>query len=136
MEFKNPDVANHTLGPFGEFLQLKPVDIQAGHAIVELPIRDEYKNPFGYVHCGILYSLVEYAMGYAVQSILTPKEMSATIQANIQFLSGTKDGRLICDSKITKEGKQVAYLQSTIICNDQVIAESSGTYFLRRRSKR
>ena len=134
MELKNPNIMSHTLGPYGAFIQLKPLDLKAGHAKIELPIREEYKNPFGYVHCGVIYSLVEYAMGYAVQSILDEKEMSATIQANIHFISGIREGSLICESKITKEGKQVAYLQSIVFCKDKVVAESMGTYFLRRNS--
>lgn len=135
MQLENPDILNHSLGPFGDFLSIRPLRVDAGVAVVELRVEEKYFNPFGAVHCGVIYSLVEYAMGYASQSILKEGDMSATIQADIQFLAPAKDGILQCTSRIKKKGKQILYLASTVLCDDKTIAESMGTYFVRSRKR-
>jgi hypothetical protein len=51
-----------------------------GRCTFALAVRPEHMNPHGVVHGGVVYTLVDFAMGGALTSLLEPGERCATLE--------------------------------------------------------
>lgn len=52
-------------GPLADLLGAQCTKMDDGRCTFELTLRPEHLNPYGVVHGGIVYTLVDYAMGGA-----------------------------------------------------------------------
>ena len=62
------------VGPLAALLGIRRASMADGRARFDLTIRPDHMNPHGVVHGGVVYSLVDYAMGGALTSRLDPGE--------------------------------------------------------------
>ena len=62
------------VGPLASLLGIRRASMADGRARFDLTIRPDHMNPHGVVHGGVVYSLVDYAMGGALTSRLEPGE--------------------------------------------------------------
>jgi acyl-CoA thioesterase len=56
------------VGPFADLLGIRRASMADGRCRFELPASALHLNPHGAVHGGVVYTLVDYAMGGAVTS--------------------------------------------------------------------
>ncbi|MBI4240285.1 MAG: PaaI family thioesterase [Candidatus Rokubacteria bacterium] len=54
------------VGPVAHLLGIRPRTMGEGRCCFELAVRPDHMNPHGVVHGGVVYSLVDYAMGGAL----------------------------------------------------------------------
>ena len=81
------------VGPFADLLGIRRAAMAGGRARFELSAGAPHLNPHGVVHGGVVYTLVDYAMGGAVTSGLQPGERCAsTSNRNFEGRQG-KGGR-------------------------------------------
>jgi len=74
------------VGPFAELLGVRRTLMAGGRARFEVTVGPQHLNPHGIVHGGVVYSLVDYAMGGALTSRLAPGERCATLEIKINYL--------------------------------------------------
>ena len=68
------------VGAFAELLGARRAHMGEGSCRFELQAGPRHLNPHGVVHGGVVYSLVDYAMGGALTSRLAPGERCATLE--------------------------------------------------------
>ncbi|HEC47930.1 MAG TPA: PaaI family thioesterase, partial [Pseudomonas xinjiangensis] len=74
------DAIKNRLSPFTQLLGLQFHTLEAGVCVLRLAIRADHFNSTDRVHGGVIFSLLDSAMGAAAFSVLLPHESTATIE--------------------------------------------------------
>ena len=106
-----------------------------GRCVFELTIRPELMNPHGVVHGGVIYTLVDYAMGGALTSLLEPGERCATLEVKINYLAAAVSGNLRAEASVVSRSRRVAVMEARVYADAQrLIALATGSFYIQNRS--
>ena len=93
-----------------------------------------WHNPNGVLHGGVIYTMIDYSMGLAVQPHLPEGEYCTTIEAKINYLSTVREGTLTVDTEVVKQGRNIAFTESKVRDDKgKLVATGSGTVFIIRK---
>jgi uncharacterized protein (TIGR00369 family) len=114
----------------GKTLGFFPVEGEPGRIVFQgTPAREHY-NPLGSVHGGYFCTLLDSAVGCAVQSML-PKGFGYTtleIKVNLIRAMTDKTGPVRAEGKVIQVGKQVGTAEGRIVdANGKVYAHATTT---------
>lgn len=90
----NRDEHPSTDFPLGDYLGLKVGPTDKGSAAGEMKIDLHHLNPHGYVHGGVIFTLLDTVMGAAGMSLVGSDERVATADLHIRYHSGVRSGVL------------------------------------------
>ena len=106
-----------------------------GHASFHLTVRAEHMNPHGVVHGGIVYTLVDYAMGGALTSRLEPGERCTTLEVNINYLAPVTEGGIRAEARVVERTRRIGVLEARVHDDaDRLIALATGTFYIQAAS--
>jgi acyl-CoA thioesterase len=118
-------------GPLAELLGVSVDSTGDGHARFSLGVRAELMNPLGVLHGGIVYTLVDYAMGAALFTRLVPGERCATLEMKINYLAPVLDGRILADAHVVGRTKRIGVLEARVHDDqDRLIALATGSFYI------
>ncbi len=121
--------AGTSIGPLAETLHISNLGAHDGHASYRLDVAPEMLNPHGVLHGGAVYVMVDYSMGGATMSVLSPGDICATIEIKISYLAGVRGGALTCETDIIKQGRKVVFLESKVRDGGgKLVATASGSF--------
>jgi len=128
-----PSSPEGSVGPLGDVLGIVAELREPGYSRMRLTIDPAFFNPNGVLHGGVVYTLVDYGMGGAVQAGLPEGEHCATIEVKINYLAGVREGTLTAETSVVKQGRNIAFLESKVT-DDQgrLVATASGSMFVFR----
>ena len=123
-------------GSAGALADLLGITVEAqdpGRCRMRLTADPAWYNPNGVLHGGVVYTLVDYSMGGAVQPHLPPGEFCATIEVKISYLAPVRDATLTVETQVVKQGRTIAFTESKVT-DDQgrLVATASGSMFIIR----
>ena len=95
--------------------------VAAGEAEIEVPFREDLSQQHGFVHGGIVASIVDAACGYAALSLSPPDAEVLTVEFKINFIAPAKGERVIARGRVTKSGRTLS------VCAGDVFAINGGT---------
>lgn len=125
------DCPDPGLGPFADLLGLRRTAMHEGRARFELVVRPEHMNPHGVVHGGLVYALVDYAMGGAVTSRLRPGERCATLEIKINYLAPVSEGRMAAEAWVVAQTSRIAVLEARVHAEgDRLVALGTGSFYI------
>jgi uncharacterized protein (TIGR00369 family) len=114
--------------PLSELLGFRLVEVEPGHAVIELESREHHHNPMGTLHGGVLSTIADTSMGVAHSSTLKEGESSTTIELKINFVRPVWHGKLRAIGKVVKQGKTVTLLESDVLDEKgRLVARASST---------
>ncbi|MCP4757115.1 MAG: PaaI family thioesterase [Proteobacteria bacterium] len=114
--------------PFGELIGLKFCRSQDDSSQCSLEMTDELLNPHKVLHGGVIYSMADTGMGFAIYPSLAEKELCATVEIKINYFRAVTFGTLFCSSRVVHKGKRIVALESEITNNGRLVAKALGTY--------
>ena len=121
------DYRNNCPG-FTKNMGMKVIEASDGYARLEMEITEEYHNPIGSVHGGVIFALADTAGGVAATS---KGSYVTTVTGDINYLNaaiGVK--KLIATTRELKAGKNVLVYDVTVTDETgKVIAETRMTYY-------
>ena len=91
-----------------------------GEVEIELPFRDALTQQHGYLHAGIVTSIVDSACGYAAMTLMPVDASVVSIEFKINFVSPAVGTRMVARGHVTKPGRTI------IVCSGDVFALSNG----------
>jgi len=96
--------------PIARLLGFDLVEVEPGHAVFELVPGEQHYNPIGVVHGGVAMTLLDSAIGCAVQSQMPPGGGYTTLEAKTNLVRPitSATGRLRAIGKLLHLGKRVA----------------------------
>jgi acyl-CoA thioesterase len=114
--------------PFVKFLGLQIIKFDNGYCQCSLEIKNNLLNSHKAVHGGVIYTMVDVAMGSALYSTFKKDELAATIEIMINYLKPAYTKLLICEAKVVQKGKNIAVLEAEIKYDDVLVAKALGTF--------
>jgi uncharacterized protein (TIGR00369 family) len=91
-----------------------------GEVEIELPFRDDLTQHHGYLHAGIVTSIVDTACGFAAMTLMPGDATVLTIEYKVNFVSPATGERMIARGRVTKPGRTVT------VCAGDVFALRDG----------
>ena len=99
------------------------------HYVIDLDIEPRHHNVMGFVHGGVLCTLLDTAMARSFFYLRPDKRRTgATLEMKINFLRSTSSGRITAYGKLVNATRQTAYVEG-FIENEagQLVAKASAT---------
>ncbi|GIV95447.1 MAG: thioesterase superfamily protein [Herpetosiphonaceae bacterium] len=91
-----------------------------GEVTIELPVQESLTQQHGFVHAGIVTTIVDSACGYAAFSLMPADAAVLTVEYKVNFLSPAVGDVLIARGRVTKAGRTLT------ICSGDVFAVAEG----------
>ena len=114
--------------PFAELLGFVFEPSSPSQSFCRLRIEEKHLNPHKVVHGAVLYAMADTGMGAALYPTLGAGELCATIEIKITYFKAIASGEVVCRTQLVNRGKRVAYLESSILSGEVLLAKASGTY--------
>lgn len=114
--------------PFQELVgyQLEKGD---GRCLAWLDVDARHMNPNGVVHGGVLFALLDTAMGGATSSVMAPGSWCTTIDVNIRYFAPCRSGRVSAEVTVRRAGRRIVHLDGVVRDGDgKEYAAATGTY--------
>ncbi len=112
---------------FAVFNHLEIELVEPDHAIFRLEVRPESKNPYGFVHGGILAGMADNAAGYAAHS---DGRTYVTQAMHLNYVSNQSDGVVRAEGRVLHRGKTTCVVGMEIRGkNDMLMASGDLVYF-------
>jgi uncharacterized protein (TIGR00369 family) len=96
------------------------VDVRPGYCAIALTPRAEITQQHGYVHAGIVATIVDTAGGYAGYSVFPDDSSVLTVEYKLNLLAPAQGERIIAEGFVVKPGRTLA------ITRGEVHAERGG----------
>lgn len=123
------------VGPIAALLGIRRESMETGRSAFELTIRPEHLNPHGVVHGGLVYTLVDFAMGGALTSLLEPGERCATLEVKINYLGPALSGDLRAEACIVSRSRRVAVMEARVYGKARrLLALATGSFYVQSRA--
>ena len=108
--------------PIALLLGMGPVEVAEGRVVFAAEPGERHYNPIGLVHGGLAATLLDSAMGCAVQTTLPAGDAYTTLELKVNFTRPItrETGRVLCEGEVLHRGGRVATAEG------RVIAERTG----------
>jgi uncharacterized protein (TIGR00369 family) len=102
--------------PICALLGYRLVEVEPGYAVFEITAAEQHYNPIGVVHGGIAMTLLDSAMGCAVQTQMPAGGGYTTLEAKTNLVRAVtaSTGKLRAIAKVLHLGKKVATAESRL----------------------
>jgi len=102
--------------PICALLNYKLVEVEPGYAVFEITAGEQHYNPIGVVHGGIAMTLLDSAMGCAVQTQMPAGGGYTTLEAKTNLVKAITSvtGKLRAIGKVVHLGKRVATAEARL----------------------
>jgi len=100
--------------PLRTFLDFTIDDGIDGEAVVALDVSDRHLNPNGVVHGGVVFTLVDTAMGRATMSVLEEGRICTSIEVAVRYLRPINGGRLVATASVLRAGRRIVHLEGRV----------------------
>ncbi len=103
-----------------------------GLYVMELEVEEKHLNQFGYVHGGVLFTLLDTALSRACFEVLPAgRKEGVTLEMKINYLKSISSGRLTAQGKLVNLTKRTAFVEGQILDgNDVLLAKANGTMYM------
>jgi uncharacterized protein (TIGR00369 family) len=117
-------------GTYLEFLGFKLIAWKDGYAKLEMPVRDEHRNTVGYLHGGIIASLLDIAGAVAGSYGASEEFVSVTINLNCNYMSPHIAQTVIAEGELVRTTSSLFFAQAKLFDpeNNRLCAAATGTY--------
>ncbi len=112
---------------FSKHIGAKVKEVEPGRAVIRIEIGDIHLNGTGTLHGGVYASLMDNSMGLAVLALVGTR--TATIEMNVHFLGGVKEGRITCHSEVVHRTRRTATAESKVYdANGNLVAMGTAAF--------
>jgi uncharacterized protein (TIGR00369 family) len=103
--------------PIASLMGFRIVEVETGLVVFECEHDESVYNPIGVVHGGLVCTLVDSAVGCAVQTTLAAGVAYTSIDLNVSYLRPVTSGSgvLRATGRVTKPGRRVAYALGEVV---------------------
>ena len=124
-EPRDPDFEAKVRSSFGRQTAMQTLGavmgkVRPGEVEIEMPYRADLVQQHGFIHGGIVTTIVDSACGYAAFSLSAPDTEVLTVEYKVNFVAPAKGQRLLARGKVIRPGATVA------VCKGDVLAYDDG----------
>ena len=85
-----------------------------GEVVAVLDLEERHLNPNGVIGGGVLFTLIDTAMGKAVFSVLNEGQVCASLEVSTRFLKGVGSGKIEADVSVIKAGRRIITVEARV----------------------
>ncbi len=124
------DNPTYYAGTYLEFLGFKLVTWKAGYAKIEMPVRSQHRNTVGYLHGGVIASLLDIAGAVAGSYGVSNELVSVTINLNCNYMAPHTTDIAIAEGELIRTTSSLFFAQAKLLDpeNNRLCATATGTY--------
>jgi uncharacterized protein (TIGR00369 family) len=102
--------------PISVLIGQRAVSAESGRVVFEITPAEQHYNPIGFVHGGVITTILDSVMGCTVHTTLPAGVGYTTLELKVNFLRGvtTQVGPLQCEGKIIHSGKRTAAVEARL----------------------
>ena len=117
-------------GTYLAFLGFRLTEWKEGFARLEMPVRPEHRNTVGYLHGGVIASLLDIAGAVSGSFGISDKFVSVTINLNCNYLSPHRADIVIAEGELIRANKSLFFAEARLFDakHKRLCATSTGTY--------
>ncbi len=129
------DTPGQFAGTYLEFLGFRLAEWKDGFARLEMPVRPEHQNTVGYLHGGVIASLLDIAGAVSGSYGISKEFVSVTINLNCNYIAPHQADAVIVEGEIIRKTRTLFFAQSRLYDpnHNRLCATSTGTYKPRER---
>lgn len=114
--------------PFLEHIGAELKNYTAGTAEVELHVEPYHLQHMGFVHGGVISTLMDNTGWYAAVSSLEEGFTAVTMEIKINYLKPASGKHLLASAEVKRQGKKVAFVTIELHDEGKLVAYATGTY--------
>ena len=115
--------------PLRQFLGMDIEEVEPGRAIARVVVSSDLLNPNGVVHGGVLFTMIDTAMGKATLSVLDEGQLCASVEVQLRFLRPIAGGTLTAEAQVIRPGRKIVHLEARIRDGGgELMATGTGTF--------
>ncbi len=117
-------------GTYLEFLGFRLIAWREGYAKLEMPVRSEHRNTVGYLHGGVISSLLDISGAVAGSYGVSEEYVSVTVNLNCSYMSPHKSGIVVAESELIRTTSSLFFAQAELWDpeSNRLCATATGTY--------
>jgi uncharacterized protein (TIGR00369 family) len=119
--------------PITRFMNFSLETVERGHVVFAMSPHEDLYNMIGSVHGGIITTLMDNALGSAVQSVLPAGRVATTMDLHTRFHRPVTaaTGKVFADARVVHAGRRTATSEAHLIdANGTVYATGSSTLMI------
>jgi uncharacterized protein (TIGR00369 family) len=125
-------------GTYLAFLGFKLTEWKDGFARLEMPVRPEHRNTVGFLHGGVIASLLDIAGAVSGSFGVSEEYVSVTINLNCNYLSPLRADTVVAEGELIRANKSLFFAEARLYDPEhkRLCATASGTYKRQERLSR
>jgi uncharacterized protein (TIGR00369 family) len=117
--------------PMAKLMGFEGLEAQEGRVVFTVTPAEYHYNPIGVVHGGLAMTLLDSAMGCAVQTTLPAGSGFTTLETKVNFarpITGDT-GRVVCEGTVIHAGRTVATAEGRVVAEEtgKLLAHGTST---------
>ena len=120
----------HYEGTYLEFLGFRLTEWKQGFARLEMQVRPDHRNTVGFLHGGVIASLLDIAGAVAGSYGIADETVSITINQNCNYMAPHRSSTVIAEGELIRRTTSMFFSQSKLMDpdNNLLCATATGTY--------
>lgn len=125
--FDNPALYE---GTYLEYLGFKLIDWKEGYARLEMPVRSDHRNTVGFLHGGVISSLLDIAGAVAGSYGDAIESVSITVNLNVNFMAPHQADTVVVEGELVRKTTSLFFAEARLLDpeNNRLCAAATGTY--------
>jgi len=120
-----------TATEFVSYLGIRDLGADEDACTLELDLEERHMSQADRAHGGILFTLLDTALGRAVIARLPEGRGCATVEMKINYFRPIQRGRIRATGRVKEKTRRLAYSEGEVVDEEgRVLARASGTFFL------
>jgi uncharacterized protein (TIGR00369 family) len=117
--------------PFTEHLGVQLVEMTREHAVVSLEKRPELLNSWGATHGGVIMTMLDLVMSWAVRGHYNVVGGVLTVDLSVGFMRAGYSDKVLAEGRVLHGGKSTAFCEAEARDEEnQLLAKAIGTFKL------
>ena len=92
--------------------------IETGRAVIALPYAKHICQQHGFLHAGVVTTIVDSACGYAAVTMMPENSSVLTVEFKVNLMAPAKGDRFIAVGRVVKAGRTLTVTQGEVIAFD------------------
>ena len=125
-------------GTYLAFLGFKLTEWKEGFARLEMPVRPEHRNTVGYLHGGVIASLLDIAGAVSGSFGVSERFVSVTINLNCNYMSPHRARTVVAEGELIRATKLLFFAQAKLYDpeHNRLCATATATYKRQERQSK
>lgn len=123
----------------GRLMNMRLVEVSEGRAVFSVEPDERHYNGLGIAHGGLAATLLDSALGCAVNTLMPPGKVFTTLEMKINYVRPMRreTGEVRCEAEVLHAGRSVATAEGRILDADgKIYAHGTATCMLFKDSRR